>query len=175
MKYLAPFFFLIVSFIACSSWLDNQHFDVISSFNDSIADIIEEKEFLYYTKGHRGHIWSLVTSEQEHYILISGNTRNHDWRIDTIFIDEPVLKWGLDTMELYCHEMESVKNISDWPFHERLVLFSSQKEIIFDCMETFTYSGTDSVTFNNKLNELKYFMYWIAVPMEIKEKLPSPQ
>ncbi len=41
-------------------------------------------------------------------------------------------------------------------------------------MDTATYSGTDSVNFNNKLNNLKYFMYWIAVPIEIQEKLPTP-
>ena len=174
MKYLAPLLFLIVSFIVYSSQLNNQHFDVISGFNDSITNIIEEKEFLYYTKGHHGHIWSLVVSEKDRYILISGNSRNNDCRFDTISINKSVLKWGLDTMALYCNKMKPVENFAYWPFHERLVLFSSKKEIIFDCMDTATYSGTDSVNFNKKLNNLKYFMYWIAVPIEIQEKLPTP-
>lgn len=65
-------------------------------------------------------------------------------------------------------------NDSYWPFHERLVLFSSKKEIIFDCADTNTYSGTDSVTFNKKLNELKYLMYWMASPKENQKKLPTP-
>lgn len=95
MKYLAPLLFLIVSFIVYSSQLNNQHFDVISGFNDSITNIIEEKEFLYYTKGHHGHIWSLVVSEKDRYILISGNSRNNDCRFDTISINKSVLKWGV--------------------------------------------------------------------------------
>lgn len=176
MKHLAPFFCLIVGFMACSSSLNKPHFDVISNLDDSIVSIIEGKEFLYYTKGHHGHIWSLVVSEKERYILISGNTRKNDClRIDTIYTSEPILKWGLDTMKSYCHKMKPVEKSSYWPFYERLVLFSSSREPIFDCTETDTYSGTDSVIFNKKLNELKYFMYWNAVPIEIKEKLPSPR
>ena len=77
-------------------------------------------------------------------------------------------------MSLYCHRMKPVENISYWPFYERLVLFSSKKEIIFDCMQTNSFRGTDSLTFNKKLNELKYFMYWIACPTEVQEKLPTP-
>lgn len=174
MKYLASFVFLIVSFIVWCSQLDNQRFDVISNLDDSINSIIEGKKFLYYTKGHHGHIWSLVVSERDHYVIVSGNTRNHDCRIDTLSLNAPVLKWGLDTMSLYCHRMKPVENISYWPFYERLVLFSSKKEIIFDCMQTNSFSGTDSLTFNKKLNELKYFMYWIACPTEVQEKLPTP-
>lgn len=41
-------------------------------------------------------------------------------------------------------------------------------------MQTNSFSGTDSLTFNKKLNELKYFMYWIACPTEVQEKLPTP-
>lgn len=173
MKYLAPFV-LIISFIACSSQLYCQHFDVISNFSDSIANMTEGKKFLYYTKGHHGHIWSLVVPENDRYIGISGNTRNNVCRIDTLSIDASVLKWGLDTMGLYCHKMKPVENLSYWPFYERLVLISSQKEIIFDCSDTNTFSGIDSMTFSKKLNELKYFMYWIAVPLEIQQKLPIP-
>lgn len=77
-------------------------------------------------------------------------------------------------MALFCHKMEPIENITYWPFYERLVLSSSKKEIIFDSTDTNSYVGTDSVTFNNKLNNLKYFMYWIAVPEEIRRKLPTP-
>lgn len=156
------------------SLLNNQCPDIISKFGDSITGIIEGKEFLYYTKGHHGHIWSLAVSENSHFIIASGNTRTKDCHIDTIYLKESVLKWGLDTLVAYCQKMQPVASSSVGPFHERLVLFSSQKEIIFDCTDTNTYSGPDSITFNNQLNELKYLMYWFATPIEIQKKLPTP-
>lgn len=174
MRYLVLSFFIVVSSIACGSQLDCQRFDVINNFSDSITNIIEGKKFLYYITGHHGHIWSLVVSEKDRYICVSGNTRNNDCRIDTIHVEASVLKWGLDTMDLYCHKMEPIENTTYWPFYERLVLSSSKKEIIFDSIDTNSYVGTDSVTFNNKLNELKYFMYWIAVPEVVRRKLPTP-
>lgn len=146
----------------------------LPNFSDSITNIIEGKKFLYYITGHHGHIWALVVSEKDRYICVSGNTRNNDCRIDTIHVEASVLKWGLDTMALYCHKMEPIENTTYWPFYERLVLSSSKKEIIFDSTDTNSYVGTDSVTFNNKLNELKYFMYWIAVPEVVRRKLPTP-
>ena len=174
MKHIVVFIFLIISFITCSSHLDSRRFDVISNFDDSITDLIEGKKFLYYTKGHNGHIWSLAVPEKDHYIIVSGNTRNNDCRIDTISIIEPVLKWGLDSMALYCHKMKPVECSLYSPFYERLVLCSSRKETIFDCLGTNIYSGPDSVNFNNKLAELKYLMYWLATPLEIRKKLPAP-
>lgn len=174
MKHLFPVLLLSFTLITCGSRLSNQSSDVINNLNDSITNITEGKKFLFYIKGHHGHIWSLVVPEKDRYILVSGNTRNNDCRIDTLSIDASVLKRGLDTMVLYCHKMKPVENLSYWPFSERLVLFSPQKEIVFDCSDTNLFSGIDSITFNKKLNELKYFMYWISVPEEIREKLPTP-
>ena len=77
MKHNVALIFLIISSIVCSSHSDSQRFDVTSSFDDTITGLIEEKEFLYYTKGHIGHIWSLAVPENDHYIIVSGNTRNN--------------------------------------------------------------------------------------------------
>lgn len=174
MKRLFPVLLLTFTLITYGSQLSNQSYDVISNLNDSVTNITEGKKFLFYIKGHHGHIWSLVVPEKNRYILVSGNTRNNDCRIDTLSIDASILKWGLDTMSLHCHKMKPVKNLSYLPFYERLVLFSSQKEIVFDCSDTNLFSGTDSITFNKKLYNLKYFMYWLSVPEEIQEKLPTP-
>ena len=156
------------------SKLNNQCSDIISNLGDSVTDLIEGKEFLYYTKGHHGHIWSIAVSEKSHFIIVSGNSRNNGCQIDTLSIKESVLKWGLDTLALHCSKMLPVANSSYLPFHEQLALFSTQKEIIFDCADTNTYSGPDSVNFNKKFNELKYLMYWYATPIEIRKKLPTP-
>ena len=179
MKYIVPVLLLAFALISYSSPSGNQPFDVISTFNDSITNIIEGKKFLYYITGHHGHVWSIVVPEKDRYTLVSGNTRNNTWRIDTIStdmssIDTSVLKWGLDTMALNYHKMKPVENSSYSPFYVRFVLFSSQKEIVFDCSNTNSFSGVDSITFNKKLKDLKYFMYWIASPIDIREKLPTP-
>lgn len=173
MKYLAALFLLIVGFIICSSQSNNRHSEVFNDFNDSINNIIEGRRFLYYTIGHHGHIWSVAVAGKDGYILISGNTRANDYHIDTLSINEPILKWGLDTMASYSKNMKTIENSSYSPFYKRLLLFSSQKEIIFDWERTNTYRGTDSLTFNEKFNKLKYFMLWTAFPPEFQEKLPT--
>ena len=173
MKYLAPLF-LITSFIVCHPQLDQHRFDIIDNLNDSVAHLTKGKNFLYYTKGHHGHIWSVVIPENDYYIISSGNTRNNDFRIDTISLDIQVLRWGLDTMSLYSNKMGQGENLTYSPFYERLVLFSSQNKIIFDCSNSDIYRGPDSAAINKSLNELKYLMYWIALPVDIQKKLPSP-
>lgn len=174
MKYLVSFFFLIVSSIVWCSQSDIQRFDDITNFGDSITDKIKGKEFLYYITGHHGHIWSLAVSQKSYFIIYSGNTRNSDFHIDTIFKNASILKWGFDSLALYSDKMKPVARSSYWPFYERLVLVSSREGIIFDCVETNSFSGPDSLTFNKNLNELKYFMHWFASPTEIKEMLPTP-
>nr|MBD5376725.1 hypothetical protein [Bacteroides sp.] len=174
MRFPLIFLLLIISVTGSGSLLNNQRPDIIRHFGDSITDIIEGKEFLYYITGHHEHSWSLAVPDNSYFIIVSGNTRNNDCHIDTVSIKESVLKWGLDTLALYSHRMQPVARSYYWNIHQRLVLFSSQKEIIFDCFDTDTYSGTDSITFNKKLKELKYLMFWFASPIEIRKKLRSP-
>ena len=174
MKYIVLLFFLLVSVVENSSLLKSQRHDVLRNLEDSITDLVKGKEFLYYTKGHHGHIWSLAISDESNFFIVSGNTRNNDCRIDTISANESVLKWGLDTMSINFQKMRPTVNSTYWPFHERLILFSPKNEIIIDCNDTNTYSGINSVTFNKKLNKLKYLMYWFATPTDIQEKLPTP-
>ena len=154
--------------------LPSLKFDVTSTFNDSLINIIDGKEFIYYIKGHHGHIWCLLTLEKDCYILVKGNTRNNNCQIDTISINNPILSWGLDTMPMYYNKIKQSENKSYWPFYSRLVVFSAEKEIVFDYSDNDLYRGGDSVKFNKKLNELKYFLYWLATPPDIQEKLPVP-
>ena len=62
-----------------------------------------------------------------------------------------------------------------WPFYERLVLYSDNAKLMFDSENAISYSGPDSVYFNEKLNRLKYFMYWSALDIEVQKKLPMPK
>lgn len=182
MKYLVIVCSLIICVSVCNSQLNNtqdlhneyENFIRINIPNDTILNLINENTFLYYTKGHHGHIWSLIIKDNNHYILVAGSTRNNNHHIDTLFIDKPVLTWGMDSLAMSCHKMKPVYRKSFWPFYERLVLFSAEKAKIFDCTNALCYSGIDSASFNEKLNRLKYYMYWIAAPIEVQEKLPDP-
>ena len=78
-------------------------------------------------------------------------------------------------MPLYYHELKPTDYKSYWPIYSRLALFSAEKEIIFDYSNEDSYIGVDSMVFSEKLNELTYLLYWLAMPSDIQEKLPSPQ
>ena len=162
MRHLVIILLMILSVVSYSSPTSDQSDGNIRIFHDSIPDIIEGKDFLYFIIGRHEHIWSYVVSDEEGYIAVLGNTRTGDFLIDTISEDETILKWGLDSLALCCQEMKPVKREFYWTFYERFALVSSKKEIIFDCVDTNYFSGPDSVTFNEKLSELKDMMLWIA-------------
>ncbi len=182
MKYLwLNLILLIAGASFCSSQMNKQdlhkdyeEFIRIDYVNDTILNLINENKFLYFITGHHGHIWSIVIQNGDRYILVAGNTRNNSWHIDTLFIDSPILTWGMDSLGMSCRDMRPVYRDFYWPFYEELVLFSAEKEKIFDCRDALCYSGIDSITFNKKLNRLKYYMYWFASPVEIQKKLPAP-
>ena len=146
-----------------------------SNINDTLSTKIIGKEFIYFTKGHHGHIWSLAINNVDKYILIAGNTRIGSIRIDTISSDNSILSWGIDSLQYFFGKMNSVYCEFYWPFYERLVLYSDNAKLMFDSENAISYSGPDSVYFNEKLNRLKYFMYWSALDIEVQKKLPMPK
>ncbi|MDE6131317.1 MAG: hypothetical protein K2F74_06965, partial [Muribaculaceae bacterium] len=173
-RHLVIILLLILSVVSYSSPTGDQSDDNIRIYQDSIPGIIVCKDFLYFVTGYHGHNWAYVVSDEEGYIAVSGDTRTGDFRIDIISKDATRLKWGLDSLALYCHEMKPLKRTIYRMNYERLALVSSNKEIIFDCVDTDYFSGPDSVTFNKELSKLKYMMLWIAFPIEYKDELPSP-
>ncbi|MDE6498750.1 MAG: hypothetical protein K2L21_08835 [Muribaculaceae bacterium] len=172
---------LLVPF--CGYRLRSQDFDIddeeqenlmgIINIDDSVSRVIDGRKYLYYIKGHIGHIWSLVIPCDDRYIFVAGNTRSNSCSIDTVYVNNKILEWGTDTLESF-HNLKSVDIDYYWPFYERLVLFSAENKVVFDCSNMVCYSGVDSMAFNQKLNSLKYLMYWIATPPEVQEKLSSP-
>lgn len=185
MKAPVAFILLILCVSVCNSQLndtetDTQHGDFesfirINIVNDTILDIITDKKFIYFMKGHHGHIWSLVVPDNGCYILAAGNTPNNEYHIDTIVSENSILLWGMDTMPAHYAQMRPVYRDSYWPFYERLVVFSEKKEIIFDSENAIAFRGTDSITFNANFSRLIYFMYWSALPKHIQEGIPAPK
>lgn len=148
-----------------------------SAINDSIGEIIDGKDFLYFTIGHNGHIWSIAFADSDDYVILSGSTRDNSSRIDTLPGPIPILRWGIDSLAVQACGMTTTTDKSDfhWNIFEQLILFSAYKEKLFEWENSFHFCDKDIDTFNNNFNKLLYFMHWMAYPKDVKELLPQPE
>lgn len=142
--------------------------------NDTVLNIIDGKKFLYYTTGHHYHNWSMVIPRDDYYVILSGNTWEKNLCVDTVF-SSSVLKWGLDSLELYCNKMTPIKRTKYVSGYNQLALISFDNKVVCNYCNIIGFSGPDSVVFNKKYHRLGYLMFYAAAPSNFKEKLPTPQ
>lgn len=141
---------------------------------DSILEQLSNNRFIFFSKGHNGHIWSIVVDNAPNYLIFSGNTRESVFMVDSMNGEYPLISWGMDSLESESQSIKPVQRDSYWPFYTQLILYSEDGKELFKLDNAISYSGQDSIDFNKKLNRLKYFMYWNACSSDIQEKLPSP-
>lgn len=181
MKLIATVLLLMTGLSVCYSQSNGQadsEFDDFTkrwAINDTICDIIDGKDFLCFTVGHNGHIWSIAFVNDNDYIILSGSTRENSSHIDTIPAPVPVLRWGIDSLAVQAREMPTAKNDYFWNIFEQLILFSADKEKLFEWTNSFHFCGKNSEEFNNNFKKLLYFMLWMAFPTDRKELLPEPE
>ena len=148
---------------------------VVQKISDqAILSKIIGRKCLYFSEGHHGHIWSLAVKDPNGYIIFSGNTRNQEFRIDTITHSNPIISWGLDSLGNDRQPLTAEKQETNWNLFERLVLFSKDSEVLFECTNFTTYIGVESKVFKEKLKALKSIMLWYALPLELQKLMPKP-
>lgn len=158
---------------------DNQQLWIQSLLNDRNKPI-RSNNYIFYCTGHHGIIWSLITSDSSGINLYRGTTHEYieypeHISLDTLsFIKANIntITWGLDSL-LYAEGMvKSLKNNVYNPIYSSLYIIKDGK-IISNLNPSESYSGPDSIRFNNKLGKLAFLMYWLAAPSS-RPYLPIP-
>ncbi len=186
MKSLLIACLLMVGIQVCGSQLDGSNPDNNTSeyenlimshnFNDTVLRIINGKKFLYYSAGPGGRNWSLYVPYIGYYIIMAGDSIGNPSRFDTIFTRNRILTWALDSLQsapsrglLVC------KRTTYCPLTSRLVLFSPEKETIFDYYDIPLFKGQDSASFTEHYQELWYFTLYFTLLREYQKKIPKPK
>ena len=137
------------------------------------------KDFLYYSTGHHGVVWSLVYREAGSYRMRIGTTRGNNQvmnaEFDTVaFLNAngTLLAWGLDTLPVIAKKMTPQYRTVYWPIYESLYSLNAKTGDEFFSDNAIGYSGPDSVAFNEKFTKLNMLMYWLAAP-EVRQVIPE--
>ena len=179
-KLILLFFILLESVFAFSfhsATIENQ--SVPQTVRDSLKVEMVGKDFLYYSTGHHGVVWSLIYREAGSYRMRIGTTRGNNQvmnvEFDTVaFLNAngKLLAWGLDTLPVIAKKMTPQHRTVYWPIYESLYSLNAKTGDEFFSDNAIGYSGPDSVAFNEKFTKLNMLMYWLAAP-EVRQVIPE--
>ncbi len=158
---------------------------LIDVLPDTLHDTVKEKSLITFISGHSAFVWSLIIIDDDNIKFFSGRINsvgeshiyesNGSNLVDTVaFIsaNRDFLIWCVDSLPIECDSMMPVKCQEYNPIYTSLSIISKKSELIFDADNTFEFSGSDSIAFNNKFKRLLSIMRWLADP-SIRPYMPQ--
>lgn len=178
---LAVFLQSILINILSSPMVANNHNDLhpptplLSTSPDS-----NPQNYIYYTTGHHGRIWSKVSRDSTGLLLSNGTTRNWSdqqaWQpFDTLSFNEnntQTIIWGLDSLWKEAKQLKPLFKQTYSPIYTELYIIRNN-DTLFKLGDAERFIGRNSKNFNIKLQKLMFLMLWLASP-SIREYLPTP-
>ncbi len=144
---------------------------------DSLLYLVKDRPLLLYSFGHYGYSWGIVTKTDSGFHTFCGRvdyvgnrfirTSEENGQFDTIpffSAHKDIFLWGMDTMPAEAKRMNVIKNETGVTFYSDLSVIDSKGEIVFKINDNVTFSGPDSVVFNNKFYRLCVIMRWLSDP-----------
>ncbi len=154
---------------------------------DSVSKMLEGRPLLYFSIGHYGYRWSILTKEGKNFRTLSGRVSY----IGEKYITEPVesirfdtaelfdanralILWGLDTLPMEVRRMRSIERGREnyITIYDKFLVFDSRGRRLFDSNGALAFSGPDSLEFNSKYHRLCFMMQWLSTP-ELRKYVPE--
>ena len=152
---------------------------------DTILSLVEDKPALFYSCGHYGYSWALITKQNKDIRALSGRvnysgkkslTDQFDFnQIDSIKLfssNEALISWGFDSIAKKVLKMRPIKREHYVTIYENLLLMNSEGVVVFDSNDAQVFSGPDSLEFNHNFHKLCLLMRWLAEP-EIRQYISN--
>lgn len=181
MKKLILLFFVFMGSVFAYSFqthtIENQ--PVPRNIRDSIKMEMSGKDFMYYSIGHHGVVWSLIYREAGSYRMRIGAAQESNVVLNAEFdtaaffkTNAKLLAWGLDTLPVIAKGMTPQYRKEYWPIYESLYSLNMKTGDEFVSDNAIGFSGPDSLVFNEKFTKLNLLMYWLAAP-EVRQVIPK--
>lgn len=153
--------------------------------SDSIYSVMKGHPAIVYSYGHYGNSWSLISRIDDEFRAFSGkhdysgnsflteNTPVNQFDSTLLFsINRDLILWGLDTLSTESINMQPFEEEISATLYSNLYVFNADGVNVFDSENAVTFSGPDSLKFNNNYNRLCLLMYWLASP-RIRQYIPD--
>jgi hypothetical protein len=153
----------------------------IQSLLSEQGESIKGNDYLFYSTGHHGIIWSLIASDSSGIHLYNGTTRarieqeTSELTDSLSFIKNNIktISWGFDSLANASQSFSAVKDKVYNPIYNQIYVIKNGNTV-FSYLDTKDrYVGPDSTNFNSKLGRLSYLLFWLASP-STRPYLPLP-
>lgn len=152
---------------------------------DTILLLVENRPIIFYSYGHYGYSWALVTKIDNNIQAFSGRTfysgdklltepskLNQFDSTDFFSANEALISWGFDSIDSEGLKMRSIKREHYVSVNENLSVINTDGVCVFDSDDAQAFSGPDSLEFNKKFHKLCLQMRWLSEP-EIRPFIPK--
>lgn len=152
---------------------------------DSLISLTEKYPMVFYSRGHYGQSWMLLTKVNNHFRVYSGSidyagNRNLTEAISLSQFDscaffcanKSLLSWTFDTFVTKSLKMIPIKNKPYMTIYKTISVINPYSDVEFTTDCSVTFSGPDSLEFNNKFHKLCLIMQWLSEP-RIRQYIPD--
>lgn len=138
--------------------------------NESVLDIVKSNKSIVYYNGGRMLAWAVAYQDSCSYSFITGVAgdkpkRYKQEKIDTLSLIknyQDILNWGMDSLSIQAKSMTPVyPNIYN-PFENGLFVVENGNVVFHKRRNISEYTGMDEESFNSKLGELTFVMWYLA-------------
>lgn len=154
---------------------------------DSIALLLQNQPSLFYSYGHYGYSWSIITVVNHDFRTYSGrvsyigekaitSTRTEDKFDSTLFFNnnKRLLLWALDTMPFTAQKMTPIYGSHTNSMYTELTIYRPKSKDSFHVdNNVICFAGPDSVVFNHNYHRLCLILRWLSAPNMRKYILDS--
>ena len=161
------------------------HYNLRKKLSATCCQTTENRPVIFYSYGHYGYSWSLLTKFDKDIRAFSGRTTylgdkllteaSDSNQFDSIGLfssNEALISWGFDSIGIEGLKMKAIKPKHYVSANENLSVIDSDGLCVFDSDNASAFSGPDSLEFNKKFHKLCLLMRWLSEP-EIKPFIPK--
>lgn len=152
---------------------------------DSVYLSFKNKPMIFFSYGHYGYSWSIISVGFDDFTTCSGKVGYHGEstlveqseaiQIDSVLFfseNSKLILWGVDSLSVKAAEMTPLKRDTFMTIYSFLSIIDSDGKETFNSDDAIGFSGPDSLEFNHNFHRLWLIMYWLAEP-NIRRCIPA--
>lgn len=151
---------------------------------DTVLPLPENEPIIFYSYGHHGYRWCLLTKRGKDVIAFSGKVDNEERNItddtkanqfDTVKLfsaNEDLLSWAFESLAAEAKKLKPKKKKIFFSGFDQLLVLDSEGKCVFKSDDASKFSGRHSADFNKKVSRLAVLMLWISAP-DIRKYFPA--